>query len=155
MKTQIIVKVKKESVYSREIGGSSWLGPFAALGKRPIEMVLDGKTYELEPTKEAYVFDVEPGVHTLLFHDPRQGRKNKNNKFNAAVVGAIWGFAAGAATGGSGLAGLLLGESVGKSFSGEVREDGTLELTMGEGDVIGMVCQATSKGEIKVKPMKK
>ena len=44
MKTQIIVEVKKESVYSREIGGSSWLGPLAALGKRPIEMALDGKT---------------------------------------------------------------------------------------------------------------
>lgn len=154
MKTQIIVKVKGESIWSRYFGGSIWLGPFAVLGKRPIEMILDGKTQELEAVKEPYVFEIEPGVHTLKFHDPKQARKQKNKKFTGAVVGATYGFAIGAAGGGSALGGLALGKEVGESFTGAVRDDGTLELTMGEGDVIGLKCRATSKGVIKVKPMK-
>ena len=150
MKTQLSVIVKKESLYSRMIGKWTW-GPLSFFGSRPMELYLDGKVYSMNPSGKAYEYDLAPGTHMIRFHDPKQDQKRAFSRFNASFQGAVWGFAAAGATGGSTLLGAILGEKVGSSMRGAVHEDGTLEVTMQDGDVLKLECRSNSKGVVKVK----
>lgn len=154
MNTQLQLLVKKESLMSRAVGGNSWLGPLAILGKRPLELILDGESQSLLPSSTPYVFDLTPGVHTMQIIDPKKKRKQKENKKTAVMVGAMFGLAAGAAGGGSGLLGALSGADAAKGMVGSVSEDGTVELTLAEGDILKLSCRANKKGIVNVKPMK-
>lgn len=149
MKTQLSVLVKKESLYSRMVG--KWqLGPFSFFGARPVEIILDGEVHSVKPSASPYVFDLTPGTHTVRFHDPKQENKRAFSRFNAAFQGTVWGFAIGGATGGSASLGALLGGNVGKSMQGTIHEDGTLEVTVGDGDLLKLQCKNTRKGVVKV-----
>lgn len=146
MKTQISILVKNDTIYSRLMTVLWFVNIFRKMSVNV--QIDDGEVQKLKASKEPYVFDVEPGVHTITFTDPKSGSK----AMTRAMTGAILGAAAGGAGGGSMFAGAAVGAEMAKG--NQIRE-GAAQVTLNEGDVFELWCRNTRKGGVKVKQVKK
>lgn len=146
MKTQVSILIKNESLFSR-----AWtLWWFINIFKKmPMDVYIDSENNKqtLIASDEPYLIDLEPGEHEILFVDP----KAKQKKFNSALVGATFGFAAAGVTGGSVLAGTSMGYNA--AYDGTVR-NGAVRFTLNEGDTLKLQAQAKHNGSVKVKVLK-
>lgn len=145
MKTQIHLYVKNETFYTRFFGGGLWF--INIFRKLPLDIAVDGEKKRLKPQAEAYVFDVEPGVHVIEGRDPRALTK----KADKALTGAIMGAAAMGAGGGSMLVGAALGAD---GASSNVTRTGICSVELKDADIIKISCQANKKGAVIFKAVK-
>jgi len=149
MKTQLSLFVKAESVAAKYTRG---MNPFAgggfAMFKNPgVLMILDGQQQELKPNKTPYLFDITPGTHTLRLEDPESNTKRMGKKFTAGFISATMGLANGSLT-----QAFVFANAASASSFNKVYEDGTMEFTIGDGDILKLNCQATAKGVVKILP---
>lgn len=146
MKTQVSILVKNDSLYSRAMTFLWFINIFK---KMSVNVQIDnGQVQALKANDEPYVFDLEPGAHTIVFTDP----KAKSKARSRAMTGALLGMAATGAAGGSMLAGAAMGAEAG---AGNTIREGVAEFTLADGDIFKLSCQNTRKGGVKVKQIKK
>lgn len=145
MKTQLHLYVKNESFATRFFGGGLWF--INIFRKLPIDVAVDGNLTRYAPKEEPYVIDLAPGVHVIEGRDPRARTK----KADKALMGAIMGAGAMGGSGGSLVAGAILGA---EAASSNVEQTGACSIELKEGDIIKISCQANKKGAIKFKYVK-
>lgn len=149
MKTQLSVRVKKESLFSKSFG-RPYLGPLAFFKKTSIIISIDGVQQELTQQKEPYLIDVTPGIHTLEFIDPQLKWKEFEVKSGKVIYG-ILGFILGVGMGGGTVGGMALSDSFAQTteyfFAGE---NGLLQVNIQEGDTIRLKCKAKMNGTVRV-----
>ncbi len=143
MKTQLQVLVKDESFLSK-CQSTVWF--VSIFKKSKIYLELDGEAKELKASKEPYVFDLNPGTHYLLVSDPKAKSKRRKRAVTGAIVGATFGMMAGNVD-----TMVSFGSDMAGTFAGNVGEDGSVEFTVDEGDIIKISCKATLKGGVKIK----
>ncbi len=151
MKTQLSVRVKKESFYSKMMG-KFYLGPLSMFGKRPIIVSIDGKEQKLLPSKKPYLLDIEPGSHQVDFIDPQRKAKHAGQAVNKAWDAAM-GAAVGAAVGG-GAMGAYMGATgaaqISETSFNMLNDGGSVQVNIKEGDILKLKCRAQRNGSVKV-----
>lgn len=139
MKTQIQLYVKNETFYTRFFGGGLWF--INIFRKLPVEITFQGKVRKLKPQREPYVYDVEPGSYDFFGKDPRALTK----KADKAVTGALLGAGMMGGAGGSVLTGAMMGASASQD---NIFRDGSCHVTVKDGDILKIPCQANKKGAV-------
>lgn len=147
MQTQISVLVKNESLLSRFM---SWMWFINIFKKMSVNCFLDGseEAQVLKARKEPYLIDVEPGVHEIMFTDPRAKSKNAFRSATGALVGGAFGLAAG---GSSAISGAMIGAQDARTAI----HDSAVQCTLQEGDVLRLSVKPKNNGSVKVKVLKK
>lgn len=147
MKTHISILVKNESLFSRFM---SFLWFINIFKKMSVNVWIDDDSVEpsvLKANKEPYLFDVEPGHHSILVTDPRAKSKQAFKAVTGAFVGGAMGLGVG-----SGMAGAAAGADL---FSGSVVRDNIVECNLNEGDVLKISVKPKNNGSVKIKILKK
>ncbi len=143
MGATIKVRVKDESLMTK-MRGLLWF--VRIFQKSKVNVYIDGQKNELVARDEPYSFNVSAGTHTLKLEDPRGKSKKRGRKVTGAVLGAAVGFGmSGSMWGGA------LGALDGVSFRSSAKKDGSTEIDLAEGSTLAFSCQATKKGDIKIK----
>lgn len=152
MNTQLSLLVKPESVASKYARGSNLLagGGFAMFKNPGVMMILDGGQQILKPNKKPYIFNIAPGQHTLRLIDPESNTKKMGKKMTAGLLSATFGLANGSLA-----QAFVFGNASAASSFNTVYEDGTMDFTIGEGDILKLNCQATVKGVVRILPADK
>ena len=148
MKTQLSILVKNESLFSRFFSLLWFINIFK---KMPVEYSMDEGTFPgttLTASNKPYLIDVTPGAHRIYFKDPRAASKKGFRKFCGAIVGAVFGFAAGNAST------MFLGGAAGADSAGSTMSDvniSYLDFTVQDGDILKISVQPKGSGKVKVK----
>lgn len=145
MKTQVHLYVKNETLWTRFFGGGLWF--INVFRKLPVDIAVDGKKERLKPKEDPYVYDLAPGEHVIEGRDPRALTK----KADKALTGAFLGAAALGAGSGSMSLGALIGADA--AMDNVVRTGGC-RLTLKDGDIIKLSCQADRKGAVVFRVVK-
>ena len=136
----------------------------SGLVKTGVDLYIDGENHHLKPQEEPYVFELVPGNHKLKFKDPAGIAKKVGGGVisGATAVGAgCIGLAAGLVSGkigdvakgttGSASAGKNIGSNLSHKVFGQSGSiKGAYDLTMGENEIIRLVCTKDKHAGITV-----
>ncbi len=146
LKTQLSILVKTPSPVSNLMSGSmTWM--IDIIKKNPIYVSIDqNPPITLKGQKEPYVFDLEPGRHTVTFQDSAAGGKKLGRMAAGALMGAGFGMGLNA----SALSGAMVGMNM---AGGNKIYDNGAEFTLQPGDIFKLQVQAKANGSVKVKQL--
>lgn len=140
MKTQVAIFVKNWNIVSRLCSLCWFVNIFRHM---PMDIIIDGKAKRVNARKTAYVFDLTPGEHEIMFKDTALWQKEVFNKMTFGLLGA--GMAGG--VGGS----FIGGAAIGANSVGKTEYDNGVVLSLNEGDLIKLSAKAKRSGMIKIK----
>ena len=148
MKTQISILVKNEALLSRFM---SFLWFINIFKRMPVNVWIDNgdaPPIVLKASSEPYVFDVNPGSHSILITDPRAGKKQAFRAVTGAFVGGAFGLGVGA-----GVSGMIAGAEL--AAGGSQINDSVVNCNLGPGDVLKISARPKNNGKVKIKILKK
>lgn len=145
MKTQIAITVKDETIISKALTLFWFINIFK---KSKLIVSIDGNTYECKASKTPYIFDVTPGNHVIEIYDPKAKQKSRTRAMTGALIGGTVGFT------GGGFAATAMGTMVGAQAMNLNIQNGVVNCTLSDGDILRLSCKGNSKGAVKIQPIK-
>ncbi len=146
MNAQISIQVKNENWISRCMSIYMSFGLFV---KAKVNMFIDSNDANpivLKANKKPYLFDLEPGAHSIAF--TAKSRAGTDKLIGGVMMGMI-----GMGAGGYGAAvGAKIGSDFTSGLMGHTRvQDNRIDVTLNEGDILRIRIQPKRNGAVKIK----
>ena len=151
---KVSIFVKAEGMMSKGLDLATT--PIWNVGKKlkaadEVLVQIDDASYVLEASDQPYVFDVQPGNHSIFAADINGAKKHGIGAFMKAASYASISLTSGAPVMSSFAQGL---DSARENYERAAAKHSSAQFFVSEGDTVEFSCQATAKGIVKIKRLR-